>query len=84
MPASQQEPVDLTDPVLRNLHVAIVAIVEAGSEIAESDCTAGGCAACPFVTYSMGGNPYCGIEDLKGVLSRMGPGGSTAARRRRC
>lgn len=57
------------NPVVRNLHAAIVAAVEAGYAYpCESDCS-----ECPLVVYERDGTSYCGFYDLQRTLKRMGP-----------
>ncbi len=55
--------------VVRNLHAAIVAAVEAGNAYScGSDCS-----ECQLVVYERDGTSYCGFYDLQQTLKRMGP-----------
>ena len=56
--------------VVRNLHAAIAAAVEAGNAF---PCPESDCSECPLVVYERDGTSYCGFYDLKQTLKRMGP-----------
>ena len=65
--------------IVRNLHTAIAAAVEAGDAFS---CSEIDCSECPLVVYERDGTSYCGLYDLKQALKRMGPTGLTAKWRR--
>jgi uncharacterized Zn finger protein (UPF0148 family) len=63
------------NPVVRNLHAAIAAAVEAGMAYTcpGSDYFDRKCEHCSLVVYEHDGTSYCGFYELQQTLKRMGP-----------